>query len=146
MAAPVSGKLVDLENIPDETFAAGVLGQGVGIEPSAGVVTAPFTGTVTTVADSRHAIGLASPDGMELLIHVGVNTVDMNGKGFAVKVKEGDTITIGQELMTFDRKAIAEAGHPDIVVVLLTNSEDYENLTITPAGPVNVGTEIIRIS
>lgn len=146
VAAPVSGKLVELENIPDETFATGVLGQGVGIEPSAGVVTAPFTGTVTTVADSRHAIGLASPDGMELLIHVGVNTVDMNGKGFAVKVKEGDTITIGQELMTFDRKAIAEAGHPDIVVVLLTNSEDYENLTITPAGPVNVGTEIIRIS
>lgn len=98
------------------------------------------------MTDSEHAIDLAGPDGWELSIHVGVNTVDMNGKDSTVKVKEGDTVTIGQELMTFDRKAIAEAGHPDIVVVLLTNSEDYENLTITPADPVNAGTEITWIS
>lgn len=144
--APVRGKVVNMEDIPDETFASGVLGQGIGILPSEGIVTAPFAGTISTVADSKHAVGITSPDGMELLIHVGVNTVEMKGKGFTVNVKEDDTVVAGQQLLTFDRKAIAEAGYPDIVVIMLTNAEDYENVEIAAAGPVEEGAEIIRIS
>lgn len=146
VGAPLSGEAVKREDIPDETFASGALGDGIGIKPSEGIIRAPFAGTVSAVADSGHAVGVYSPDGMELLIHVGVDTVDMNGEGFCPKVKEGDTVEAGQELLTFDRKAIAEAGHPDVVIVLLTNSDDFGNVNIVSAGPVKAGAEIIRIS
>ncbi len=82
---------------------------------------------------------------MEVLIHIGVDTVDMNGKGFHAKAKEGDTVAVGQELISFDRKAIQDAGHPDIVVVLLTNADDFDRLDIAPAGTVKSGAEIIRV-
>lgn len=128
--APVSGKAIPSEEIPDETFAAGVLGRGVGIEPSEGVIVAPFDGEISTVADTKHAVGLSSPDGMEVLIHVGVDTVAMNGDGFTALVEEGQKVKAGQKLLTFDRAKIAAAKHPDVVVLLVTNSDDYENLTI----------------
>ena len=145
VCAPVSGEMVAMTEIPDETFATGVLGEGVGIKPTESRVVAPFSGTISSVADSHHAVGVTSPEGLEVLIHVGVDTVDMGGKGFTAKVKEGDSVVAGQELIAFDRKAIQAAGHPDIVVVLLTNAEDYEKLNIAPAGAVQTGTEIIRV-
>lgn len=145
VCAPVSGEVVAMTEIPDETFATGVLGEGVGIKPSEGRVVAPFSGIISSVADSHHAVGVTSPEGLEVLIHVGVDTVDMGGKGFTAKVKEGDTVAAGQELISFDRKAIKAAGHPDMVVVLLTNAEDFEKLDIVPAGTVSAGAEIIRV-
>lgn len=145
VCAPVSGEVIAMSEIPDETFATGVLGEGVGIKPSEGRVAAPFSGTISSVADSRHAVGVTSPEGLEVLIHVGVDTVNMGGRGFTARVKEGDTVAAGQELIAFDRKAIQAAGHPDIVVVLLTNAEDYETLDIAPAGAVSAGAEIIRV-
>ena len=145
VCAPVSGEVVAMTEIPDETFATGVLGEGVGINPTEGRVVAPFSGTISSVADSHHAVGVTSPEGLEVLIHVGVDTVDMGGKGFTAKVKEGDTVVAGQELISFDRKAIKAAGHPDMVVVLLTNAEDFEKLDIAPAGTVQTGAEIIRV-
>lgn len=145
VCAPVSGEVIAMSEIPDETFATGVLGEGVGIKPSKGRVAAPFSGTISSVADSRHAVGVTSPEGLEVLIHVGVDTVNMGGRGFTARVKEGDTVAAGQELIAFDRKAIQAAGHPDIVVVLLTNAEDYETLDIAPAGAVSAGAEIIRV-
>lgn len=128
--APVSGKVIPSEEVPDETFATGVLGRGVGIQPSDGVIVAPFDGEISTVADTKHAVGLSSPDGMELLIHVGVDTVAMNGEGFSALVQEGQKVKAGERLLTFDRAKIAAAKHPDVVVVLVTNSDDYQNLTI----------------
>lgn len=130
--APVSGKAIPSEEIPDATFAAGVLGRGIGIEPSEGVIVAPFDGEISSVTDTKHAVGIASLDGMELLIHVGVDTVSMNGDGFTCLVQEGQTVRAGERLITFDRAKIAAAGHPDVVVVLVTNSDDYEGLTIQP--------------
>lgn len=130
--APVSGTVIPSEEIPDETFAAGVLGRGVGIRPSQGVISAPFDGEITTVAETKHAVGLSSPDGMEVLIHVGVDTVAMNGDGFAALVREGQQVKAGETLLTFDRDKIAAAGHPDVVVLLVTNSDDYQDLTIQP--------------
>lgn len=124
---PTKGKVIAREAIPDETFAAGILGDGVGIEPEEGIVVAPFDGEITSVAESKHAIGLES-GGMEVLIHVGVDTVSMNGDGFVPAVKEGDTVKAGQKILTFDRAKIKAAGHPDTVVVLLTNSDDLEGV------------------
>ena len=128
--APVSGTAIPSEEIPDETFAAGVLGRGVGIQPVEGVITAPFDGEISAVAETKHAVGLSSPDGMEVLIHVGVDTVAMNGDGFAALVQEGQKVRAGETLLTFDRDKIAAAGHPDVVVMLVTNSDDYEDLHI----------------
>ena len=142
--APVTGTAVPSEEIPDETFATGVLGRGVGIQPSEGVVVAPFDGEISTVADTKHAVGISSPDGMELLIHVGVDTVAMNGDGFQTFVQEGQKVKAGEKLITFDRKKIATAGHPDVVVVLVTNSDDYAGLTIQP-GPCKALDKVIAV-
>ena len=124
---PVKGKVIAREDIPDETFAGGILGEGVGIEPEEGIVVAPFDGEVNSVAESKHAIGLES-NGMEVLIHVGIDTVAMHGDGFVPAVAEGDKVKAGQKLLTFDRAKIQTAGHPETVVVLLTNSDDMENV------------------
>ena len=128
--APAVGTVVAQADIPDDTFASGVLGEGVGINPTEGVVFAPFDGEITSVADSKHAIGIANDAGMEVLIHVGVDTVAMNGEGFDDKVAEGDKVKAGQLIMTFDRDAIKKANHPDCVVVLLTNSDDFSDVKL----------------
>ena len=127
---PTKGKIITQENIPDETFASGVLGAGVAIDPEEGVVYAPYDGTISSVAESKHAIGITGAGDMEVLIHVGVDTVAMNGDGFVDFVKEGDTVKAGQKIMTFDRAKIKAANHPDCVVVLLTNADDYENVKV----------------
>ncbi|MCR5213612.1 MAG: glucose PTS transporter subunit IIA [Eubacterium sp.] len=123
------GKVIPYTDIPDPTFAAGTLGEGVGIEPEVGVVYAPMDGEISSVADSKHAIGISGVNDQELLIHVGVDTVEMNGDGFNTLVSEGDQVKKGQKLMEFDIDKIKAAGHPDTVVVLLTNSDDYEDVT-----------------
>ena len=124
---PVKGNVIAREDIPDGTFASGVLGDGVGIEPTDEVVVAPFDGTVSSVAESRHAVGLEA-GGMELLIHVGVDTVNMNGDGFTCLVAEDEAVKAGQPLIRFSREKIKAAGYSDTVAVLLTNSEDLEGV------------------
>ena len=124
---PVEGKVIARESIPDDTFASGVLGDGVGIEPTGSTVVAPFDGTISSVAESQHAVGIEC-NGMEMLIHVGVDTVNMNGDGFKCLVKEGDAVKAGQTLITFDRAKIKAAGYSDTVAVLLTNSDDLEGV------------------
>ena len=124
---PVAGKVIDRESIPDDTFASGVLGDGIGVEPTAELVVAPFDGAVSSVAESHHAVGLES-NGMELLIHVGVDTVNMQGDGFTCLVAEGDEVKAGQPLIRFDREKIKAAGYSDTVAVLLTNSDDLEGV------------------
>ena len=129
IAQPTPGKVIPYTEIPDPTFAAGTLGQGVGVEPTEGVVYAPYDGEISSVAESKHAIGITGANDQELLIHVGVDTVEMNGDGFNTLVSEGDQVKKGQKLMEFDIGKIKAAGHPDTVVVLLTNSDDYEDVT-----------------
>ena len=142
--APVSGNVIPYEKIPDDTFAAGILGRGVGIEPAEGTVAAPFDGEISMVTDTKHAVGLLSPDGMELLIHVGVDTVAMNGDGFTCYVQEGQHVKAGEKLIAFDRKKIRQAGHPDCVVVLVTNADDYEKVSCQ-AGPCQALQPIIHV-
>ena len=124
---PCKGKVIAREEIPDETFAAGILGDGIGVVPEDGIVLSPFDGTVTSVFDTKHAVTLEK-DGMEVLIHVGVNTVNMQGEGFTAFVEEGAEVKAGQKLLGFDRDAIAKAGFNDTVVMLLTNSDDLEGV------------------
>ena len=128
IALPTPGKVIPYTEIPDPTFASGALGQGIGVEPEEGVVFAPMDGEISSVADSKHAIGISGAEDQELLIHVGVDTVEMKGDGFRTFVEEGDKVKRGQKLMEFDIAKIKAAGHPDTVVVLLTNSDDYENV------------------
>ena len=124
---PCKGTVIPREEIPDETFAMGILGDGVGVVPEEGVVYAPFDGVVTSVFDTKHAVTLEK-DGMEVLIHVGVNTVNMNGEGFAAFVEADQEVKAGHKLLAFDRDAIKEAGYNDTVVMLLTNSDDLEGV------------------
>ena len=124
---PCKGEVIAREDIPDETFAAGILGDGIGVVPADGVVLAPFDGVVTSVFDTKHAVTLEK-DGMEVLIHIGVNTVNMQGEGFTAFVEEGAEVKAGQRLLGFDREAIKKAGYNDTVVMLLTNSDDLEGV------------------
>ena len=124
---PVKGNVIPYTEIPDDTFASGVLGEGVGVQPTDELVVAPFDGTITSVAESKHAVGIES-NGMELLIHVGVDTVAMNGDGFTCLVNDGDTVKAGQPLIRFSREKIKAAGYSDTVAVLLTNSDDLEGV------------------
>ena len=123
--APIQGTIVPRNEIPDDTFAAGVLGDGVGIDPEEGVVVAPFDGEISSVTDTKHAIGITGPADMEVLIHVGVDTVNMKGDGFELLVEEGQKVKAGQKLMTFDIAKIKAAGYSPVAAVLLTNSDDY---------------------
>lgn len=125
---PVKGTLVPQAEIPDNTFSQGILGAGAGILPDEETVYAPCDGTVSSIAESRHALGITGPGDMEILIHVGVDTVSMAGDGFEPLVTEGAAIKEGQPLLRFSKEKIAAAGHPDIVVVLLTNSDDYHDV------------------
>lgn len=143
--APLVGNVIALEQIPDDTFASGVLGNGVGIEPAAGEVFAPFDGTIATVSDTKHAIGLIGPEEMEMLIHVGVDTVKMQGEGFEVFVSEGDTVKAGQRLMTFSIDKIKESGYSTTTAVLLNNSDDFGNFKVIKTGPVKASEPIITI-
>ena len=125
--APCKGEVIPRDQIPDPTFASGLLGDGVGINPEIGIVVAPFDGTISSVAASKHAIGLTSPTGIEFLIHVGVDTVKMEGEGFEPTVHEGDTVKEGDVILNFSKEAIKEAGYSDCVVCLMANSDMQEN-------------------
>ena len=121
LKAPLSGHIIPMEQIPDQVFSQGVLGQGVGIEPTGNVVVAPADATVSTVIeDSKHACGLLLDNGVELLIHVGMDTVTMGGDGFQLHVKEGDRVHAGDKLITFDPEKIRAAGHPTTTAFVIT--------------------------
>ena len=145
ICTPIQGNVIPREKIPDETFASGVLGDGVGIEPEIGEVVAPFDGEISSVTETRHAIGITGPGGMELLIHVGVDTVKMNGDGFAVLVSEGDKVCVGQKLMTFDISKIKAAGCSTTSAVLLTNSDDYQSCNVIKTGKSKQMEKIITV-
>ena len=144
--APVSGKLIALADFPDEAFSEGILGQGCGIEPSGDIVKAPFNGEVAQLQDSQHALGLVSEDGVELLIHVGVDTVSMNGKGFHALVKKGDKIVMGQSLLKFSTMEIRNAGFNTSVAIIVTNSDDYASVNIIGPSSIAENAPIITLA
>ena len=123
--APIEGEAVAITEVPDPTFAEGMLGNGIAIMPTDGKVCAPVNGTVETMFDTGHAVTLVSESGMEILIHVGLETVGLNGAPFQVLVKNGQAVKKGDILMIADLEAIKAAGLPTITPVLVCNSDDY---------------------
>jgi glucose-specific phosphotransferase system IIA component len=136
IAHPIKGSAVALSEIPDETFAGEIMGSTIGIRPSEGMVTAPFDGVVTTLFHTNHAIGLTSNEGVELLIHVGIDTVKMGGKGFKPFVKTGDQIKKGQKLIEFDLELIRSQAKSIISPIVVTNTDDIKGLTKSTSGDV----------
>lgn len=143
--SPLSGELISLEDIPDPVFSSGAMGKGIGILPSLGKVSAPFSGEVTMLFSSNHAIGLKSDDGVELLIHIGLDTVELGGKGFEPLVMQGDRVVAGQELLKFDRELIEELGKSVISPVIITNSGNYESIVVLGSQLIQLGDPIFSL-
>lgn len=131
LMSPIKGQTIALTDLKDEAFNSGILGKGIGIIPTEGKVVAPFDGTVVTLFSTKHAIGLVSENGCEMLIHVGVDTVRLNGEHFEAFVKQGDVVKKGQLLLTFDIQAIQDAGYCLETPVIITNSNDYTDVIET---------------
>ena len=145
VTSPLEGRAVPISEIPDPVFSTGVVGDGIAIEPASNTVVCPADATVVTAPDSGHAFGLKLDSGVELLIHVGIDTIELGGKGFDVKVKAGDHVSAGQPLVVFDPTVIDEAGYSKITPVLVTNGFDYSNVTGIPADDVTTGTPVITV-
>ena len=143
--SPVVGQAVALADVNDPVFASGAMGQGIAIKPTEGVVYAPADAEVTIAFATGHAYGLKTANGAEILIHVGIDTVSMNGEGFDQKVSQGSTVKAGDVLGTFDSAKIAAAGLDDTTMVIVTNTADYASVTPVAAGAVAKGDAIIEV-
>ena len=145
IANPVSGEVIALSEVNDATFSSGVLGEGYAVIPSEGKVTAPFDGKVETLMDTHHALGLVSNSGIEMLIHVGLETVALNGKYFTPKVAEGDSFKKGDVLLTFDLEAIKKEGYDTTTPVVVSNADDYA--AFAPAlGNASAGVKMLELA
>lgn len=145
LEAPAKGSCIPMEQIPDPVFSGGVLGTCCGVNPTEGKVYAPVGGKVVQVADTLHAIGMEA-GGMEILIHVGVDTVEMNGDGFSSKLKEGQIVKKGDLLLTMDLDKIKAAGHESTVILAITNTGDFASVETIANGPVQPGDGVMRVS
>ncbi len=145
IANPVSGEVIALSEVNDATFSSGVLGEGYAVIPTEGKVTAPFDGKVETLMDTHHALGLVSNSGIEMLIHVGLETVTLNGKYFTPKVAEGDSFKKGDVLLTFDLEAIKKEGYDTTTPVVVSNADDYA--AFAPAlGNASAGVKMLELA
>lgn len=145
IASPMIGQVVKLENVPDEVFASGAMGKGIAIDPADGTVVAPAAGEITLVFPTGHAIGMRTENGAEILIHVGIDTVSLAGKGFNTFVQVGDKVDAGQKLLEFDLATIREANLPVISPVIVTNSTEFEDVLTTQNARVNIGDYLLPI-
>lgn len=143
--SPMNGTVIPLSEVPDAVFSSEMLGKGFGVEPSEGKAYAPVDGEVTTVFDTKHAIGLMSKHGVELLIHIGMDTVKLNGKGFDVKVKTGDQVKAGDLLAEFDMDLIKGEGYPVTTAVVVTNTDDCEGISEVRTGAATKDTEVLTV-
>lgn len=144
--APLNGKAVPVTEVPDPTFAEGLLGNGIAIIPTDGKIYSPVDGKVETMFDTGHACALTSDTGVEILIHVGLETVGLNGAPFTIHCKNGDTVKKGQLLFEADLAAIQAAGLPIITPVLVCNSDDYPTFNTTTGKDVTNDDIIIEVA
>lgn len=135
----MTGKVVKLEDVPDQVFASGAMGKGIAVDPEQGFVLAPASAEVTLVFPTGHAIGLRTENGAEILIHIGMDTVSLDGKGFKTLVKNGDKVEAGQKLVEFDIDLIKAENLPVISPVIITNTADFEDVLTSQEKTVNAG-------
>ncbi|UOQ49646.1 PTS glucose transporter subunit IIA [Gracilibacillus caseinilyticus] len=128
LLAPLTGKLVNMEDVPDEMFSKKLLGDGLAIEPMEGTVVAPVDGEVVQFSDTKHAVGIQSKNGLELLIHIGLETVALKGEGFEGHVSQGEKVKAGDKLVTFDLPFIKEKADSIISPIVITNFVEVESL------------------
>lgn len=128
IAMPVSGEAIPLETVQDEVFASGAMGQGIGILPESERVISPISGTLSVVFPTGHAYGIVGDNGVEILLHIGVNTVELQGEGFFIKVKQGQRIKRGDVLCTFDKKLLNEKGYDSTIMLIVTNGIEVDKL------------------
>lgn len=145
LVSPLDGELLPLSEVKDEVFSSGAMGEGVAIEPSQGVLHAPANGRVVMTFPTGHAIGMKTKDGAEILMHIGMDTVNLQGKGFETLVDKGDEVKAGDELVKFDIDEIHSAGYIVTTPIVVTNSKDYEKVSVVCQGEVKVGQEILDL-
>ena len=145
VSAPLKGEVVSLETVRDEVFSSGAMGKGIAIMPSEGTVYAPFDGEIVTVYPSKHAIGLRSDTGVEVLIHIGLDTVKLNGKYFETLVTDGQKVKEGDSLVRFDMDAIAREGYDTITPIIVTNTDHYLDVLPTYTGTVEANHGVLRV-
>lgn len=145
LLSPIKGIAVDLSEVKDDAFSTGVLGKGIAIIPEDGLVVSPVSATVASVFPTKHALGLVSDGGAEILIHMGLETVQLEGKGFEVFVKDGDKVSAGDKLAKIDLEELKKAGYDIITPVVITNSDEYKSIEALASGAVKGGDQLLKI-
>lgn len=145
ISAPVNGKIVSLEKVNDAVFSQKILGDGTAILPEDGKVFSPVNGTVSSLFETKHAIGLTSDEGVEMLIHIGIDTVNLQGKYFEAHVKTGDRVKTGDLLISFDQEAVQKEGYETVTPVLVTNSDEFKCISVTAEGKIKKGDRLLVV-
>ncbi|MFT4105617.1 MAG: glucose PTS transporter subunit IIA [Lacrimispora sp.] len=145
ITSPIEGNVISLEAVNDGVFSSGMLGNGIAIEPSTGRAVAPVSGTVTVVFDTKHAIAITSDSGAEVMIHIGLDTVQLGGKHYTTHVNVGDHVQPGDLLVEFDMDKIREEGYPVVTPVIITNTSSYQEVKALSHGPAKEGDEILKL-
>ncbi|MBU3182053.1 sucrose-specific PTS transporter subunit IIBC [Clostridium psychrophilum] len=145
LVSPVNGNVILLKDVPDKTFSDGLLGNGIAVDPIDGIVVSPVDGTVVCLFETKHAIAIKTSDGLEILIHIGIDTVKMNGEGFKSFVKNGDMIKKGQKLVEFDLDLVKEKAKSPITIVVITNSDSMKFVKQLKSGKINRGEELVSV-
>ncbi len=145
IGSPIKGEVVNITKVPDPTFAECMLGKGVAVIPSEGKVYAPADGEITVLFDTLHAVSMVTTEGVEVLVHVGLETVGLGGNGFEAHVKSGDTVKKGDLLISMDLEKIKEAGCEIISPIIICNTDDYADVLQVTEGNVNLQDDIIKI-
>lgn len=145
VAAPVEGHIKPIESVEDDVFSREVIGKSMAIEPAGNKIYAPVTGTVTSVFPTKHAIGITGDNGVEVLVHVGIDTVKLNGEPFTSTIEQGDHVTVGDILGTFDLTQIIESGYDPTTIIVITNTDEYESITSFDHAEVKAQTSILGV-
>lgn len=143
LLAPQNGLLTDITSLPDPVFAEKMLGDGFAVKPSDGNIYAPASGTIIEIHDSLHAYGIETDDGLQLLVHIGINTVELNGEGFNAKVKKGDKIKAGDLLAYANLELIESRGYPTYTIVLITNTDVLKSMSLIPIQEITGGETVV---
>ena len=143
--SPLNGEIIPLRNVADEVFSSGMLGEGIAVEPTDGKLVAPCAGVVGHVFDTHHAMNIVSDFGCEILLHIGLDTVKLKGKGFDVKVKEGQRINKGDILCVFDPEIIKGAGLKTTTPMVITNANEFSKIEARPKCAINAGDSVLKI-
>lgn len=143
--SPLNGQVIPLSNVKDPVFADGILGKGAAIVPSEGRLVSPVSGTILNIFPTLHAIGIQSDDGLEILIHLGFDTVELEGKYFKSNISEGDKVSVGDLLIEFQIEEIKNAGYDITTPIVVTNSDQYETIEAIPEQNIKAGEKLIII-